>query len=133
MGSQQGPLYVLQPAAGSAPTPPHFLRLFHWSYLGGSNVLLCLQLVVIWRRRMPLWGRTMQRLNASNSPSLTVVAVGGAAGKRAGMMLMLCPGNPCEHLGCCNVIAPLEPGVRGLRPYGIELIGADIREHCVGS
>lgn len=75
----------------------------------------------------------MQRLNASNSPSLIVVAVGGAAGKCAGMMLMLCLGKPCDHLGCFNVIAPLEPGVRGLHPYGIELIGADIGEHCVGS
>jgi len=37
MGSRRGPLYVPQPAAGSAPTPPHFLHLFRWSYLGGKQ------------------------------------------------------------------------------------------------
>lgn len=82
---------------------------------------------------MPLWGRTMQRLNASNSPSLVVVDVGGAAGRCARVMLMLCPGIPREHLGCFNVIVPPEPGVRGLCPCGTELIGADIREHWFGS
>lgn len=36
----------LRAGHSSALTPPNFLHLFHSSYLGGSRVLLCLQLSV---------------------------------------------------------------------------------------